>query len=118
MPGDPSRRKSLIVAIAAAAILLVFTTDIFRSQVQAAPGNEYVDAQICAQCHRQIAEDYSKTGMGRSLFRPSPANTVEDYTKNHEFYHSTSDTHYSMIERGGGYYQRRWQIGFGGKDSI
>jgi predicted CXXCH cytochrome family protein len=52
--------------------------------------------------------------MGRSLFRPSPANTLEDYSKNNEFYHALSDTHYAMIIRDGAYYQRRWQIGFGG----
>ena len=52
--------------------------------------------------------------MGRSLFRPSPTNTLEAYTRKNEFYHASSDTHYAMIGRDGGYYQRRWQIGFGG----
>ena len=46
-----------------------------------------------------------------------PANTVEDYKEKHEFYHSLSDTHYSMIFRDGAYYQRRWQIGFDGKET-
>jgi tetratricopeptide (TPR) repeat protein len=55
--------------------------------------------------------------MGRSLFRPAPANTVEDYTGNNAFYHPLSETHYSMIRRDGAYYQRRWQIGFGGKET-
>ena len=32
------------------------------------------------------------------------------------FYHALSDTHYSMIRRGGEFYQRRWQIGFGGAE--
>jgi tetratricopeptide (TPR) repeat protein len=44
-------------------------------------------------------------------------NTVEDYTANNGFYHSLSDTHYSMISRHGVYYQRRWQIGFDGKET-
>jgi predicted CXXCH cytochrome family protein len=52
--------------------------------------------------------------MGRSFFRPSPANTLEDYTRNNEFYHAASDTHYAMIVRDGAYYQRRWQTSFGG----
>jgi hypothetical protein len=50
--------------------------------------------------------------MGRSLYRPAPANTLEDYARNNEFYHSLSDTHYSMVLRDGRYYQRRWQVGF------
>jgi len=52
--------------------------------------------------------------MGRSLFRPAPANTIEDYKTNHEFLHAPSDTHYAMIARDGAYYQRRWQAGFAG----
>ena len=77
-------------------------------------GNSYIDARICAGCHSQIAQNHLHTGMGRSLFRPSPANTLEDYSRNNEFYHALSDTHYAMIVRDGAYYQRRWQIGFGG----
>jgi predicted CXXCH cytochrome family protein len=81
---------------------------------QTAGGNKYVDARICAGCHSQIARNYLQTGMGRSLYRPAPANTIEDYARNNEFYHSLSDTHYSMVLRDGVYYQRRWQVGFGG----
>ena len=86
--------------------------------VQAAPpANTYVDSRVCAGCHSQIAHDHLQTGMGRSLFRPTPANTVEDYTRNNEFYHPLSDTHYAMILRDGAYYQRRWQIGFAGSET-
>jgi len=81
-----------------------------------AAGNDYVDARVCASCHSQMAEGYRQTGMGRSLFRPTPANTIEDYSNNHEFYHPLSDTHYAMIRRDGAYFQRRWQIGFGGRE--
>jgi len=84
---------------------------------QTGPAQEYVDARICAGCHSDIARNYLQTGMGRSLFRPAPRNTIEDYTKNNEYYHPLSDTHYSMIVRDGAYYQRRWQIGFGGKET-
>ena len=58
----------------------------------APPGNNYVDAGICAGCHNQIAQNHLQTGMGRSLFRPTSANTVEDYSNN-KFYHPLSDTH-------------------------
>ena len=61
-----------------------------------------------------------RTGMGRSFFRPTPSNTLEAYTGprgEHDFYHALSDTHFSMILRDGQYYQRRWQIGFGGKET-
>lgn len=55
--------------------------------------------------------------MGRSLFRPAPSKTLKDYTRNTEFYHPLSDTHYSMVVRESGYYQRRWQVGSDGKET-
>jgi predicted CXXCH cytochrome family protein len=97
-------------------IPLVLTASALIS-AQTSPGNNYVEARICASCHSEIARNYSQTGMGRSLYRPAPANTLEDYARDNEFYHSLSDTHYSMVVRDGRYYQRRWQVGFGGKET-
>jgi tetratricopeptide (TPR) repeat protein len=79
---------------------------------QPTPANRYVDTHLCGDCHSQIARDYAQTGMGRSFYRPLPANTLEDYAGRNQFYHPLSDTHYSMTARGGAYYQRRWQTGF------
>src|SRR4051794_19290407 len=78
--------------------------------------DSYVDARACAGCHTAIAQIHLQTGMGRSLVRPAPANTIEDYSGKNQFYHQASDTHYAMIARDGAYYQRRWQAGFGGKE--
>ncbi len=89
----------------------------FSIAAQFPPENLYVDSRLCSTCHSQIAQDYQQTGMGRSLFRLTPANTVEDYTSNNQFYHALSDTHYAMTVRDGAYYQRRWQTGFGGKEA-
>jgi hypothetical protein len=49
--------------------------------------------------------------MGRSFAAAAPGETVSD------FYHAASDTHYAMSVRDGKYYQRRWQIGFDGKET-
>jgi tetratricopeptide (TPR) repeat protein len=90
---------------------------------QRRPGpSEYVDARVCANCHRQIADDYAKTGMGRSFYPPAPSNTLESYATEgagatQDIYHALSDTHFSMLLRDGRYYQRRWQIGFDGKEA-
>ncbi len=76
--------------------------------------------------------------MGRSFYKPSPANTVEDYRKlspadtvenyrqlspanalenyRGSFYHAASDTHFTMLERSGKYFQRRYHIGADGKE--
>ena len=78
---------------------------------------DYVDTRLCAQCHAKIYEAYQRTGMARSLYRPVGANTVEDYGVNNRYYHAASDTHFTMIERSGKYYQRRYQIGYQGKET-
>ena len=75
----------------------------------------YVDSRSCMPCHRQIWENYRQTGMGRSFYKPSAENTVEDYG-GQGYYHALSDTHYSMTRRDGQYFQRRWQVGSDGKE--
>ena len=75
----------------------------------------YVGPEVCADCHRDIRETYRRTGMARSFYRPSPLNTVEDYTKKNTYYHKASDSYFTMLRRDGKYYQRRYQIDFEGK---
>jgi tetratricopeptide (TPR) repeat protein len=55
--------------------------------------------------------------MARSFYHPTPGNTVEDYRVHNSYYHPPSDTHFTMLERNGKYYQRRYQIGFQGKQT-
>ena len=84
----------------------------------ASPENEYVDARTCAKCHQKIDQAYRRTGMGRSFYKPTSANIVEDF-KNSEFVHALSGTHYAMTARDGVPFQSRWQIGFdGGQTNV
>jgi len=76
--------------------------------------NRYADPALCEACHAGIANTYHKTGMGRSFFRLQPANAVEDFTPGKAYFHEASNTYIAMIERGGKYYQRRWQEGITG----
>ncbi len=55
--------------------------------------------------------------MGRSFFRPDPANIVEDYQQHNTYYHEASNRHYEMVARGGRYFQRRYQLGFDGQQT-
>jgi predicted CXXCH cytochrome family protein len=85
-----------------------------RHQTGAVPPqsqNAYVDSATCTGCHQEIAKTYRLTGMGRSLYRPTPANTVEDYRANNHIFNATSDRYYALIERDGKLFQRRHQIG-------
>ena len=80
----------------------------------------YVDPKLCAACHPKVAETFRLTGMGRSFAKagPKPANAkpLEKFDGK-EFYHALSDTRYSMVQRNGESYQRRWQTGFDGKET-
>ncbi len=88
-----------------------------QSSQHAPAANSYIDSKVCASCHRQIYESFRQTGMGRSFFRPRPSNTIEDYKDKNQYYSSLSDTHYAMILRDVGYYQRRWQVGLNGVET-
>lgn len=69
----------------------------------------YVDSDVCARCHQEIARTYRQTGMGRSFYaaKPEPKAT---------FYHPASDRHYTMYARDGRFYQRRHQLASDGSE--
>jgi predicted CXXCH cytochrome family protein len=82
----------------------------------ASKGAGYVEPAACRSCHEQIYNSYRRTGMGRSFYRVSAETSIEDYQKNNSYYHEPSDRHYTMYERAGRYYQRRYQIGPDGRE--
>lgn len=55
--------------------------------------------------------------MGRSFYPPSAANTIGDSNKTVRFYHKPSDSYFTMFERDGRLYQRRYQLGIDGKET-
>ena len=52
--------------------------------------------------------------MGRSFARLRPEH-VPEFGK--PFHHKASESYFTMVARNGKYYQRRWQIGFDGKET-
>ncbi len=77
----------------------------------------YANPKLCAGCHPAIAKTYRQNGMSRSFSAPKPEILIEDFTKNNTYYHAASDTHYAMLRRGDRIFQRRYQLGFGGKET-
>ena len=71
----------------------------------------YADSKQCKACHHAIYQTYQRTGMARSFYRPDSANTPAA-----TFFHKTSATNYAMLQRDGKFYQRRWQIGYQGRE--
>jgi predicted CXXCH cytochrome family protein len=118
------RRRWVALPIAGF-VVLAGTLYLTRVRPSSTPGPEsfrspdagYVDPKSCAGCHASIWEVYRRTGMGRSFYRPMPENTLEDYTRKNSFYHKASDSYFTMLVRDGGYFQRRSQIGFDGKET-
>jgi len=53
--------------------------------------------------------------MAHAFYRPKANDTVASPASSRQFYHAASGTYYSMTEREGKYYQRRWQLGFDGQ---
>lgn len=107
-------RIAITLGIAAASLM---TQLAHTQQTSTSAGNQYADPAKCAQCHAEIARNFRQTGMGRSFYRLEPGNAVEDFTAGKPFYHEASDCYFAMIERGGKYYQRRWQKGFDGRET-
>ena len=111
-----------IIVVTALAVLVYFVrrpvvTPPVETTATKVVQNQYVDASICADCHPKIAETYLRTGMARSFSRPTTSNTVGDSKQPVTFYHKPSDSYFTNIERDGKFFQRRYQIGFDGKET-
>jgi predicted CXXCH cytochrome family protein len=108
----------IIVIVLAVAISFVYDRRNTKSAPQSTQitptENRYIDPSVCADCHPNIWETYSRTGMGRSFSRPTTSNTLGDEKKAVTYYHKASDSYFTMLERDGRFYQRRHQIGFDG----
>ena len=66
---------------------------------------KYVGDDNCKSCHSEIHENFHTTGMGRSLYKPSASNEIEDFDKDNIVYDKKSDYYYKLIKKGGDYYQ-------------
>jgi predicted CXXCH cytochrome family protein len=129
MSGVARRPKSLVALVAPGIVVAGALAQLKPAQPPAAAqtrpsatrpvpvtaANRYVDPAVCAVCHAAIAGSFAKTGMGRSFYKLQPQNAVEAFGK--PYYHAASDTYLETLERGGRYYQRRWQIGFDGRET-
>jgi len=69
-------------------------------------------SMTCAACHREIWDSYRKRGMGRSFSRPSPENTPIPAAA---YYHSPSESFFTMLVRGEEFFQRRHQLDSAGR---
>ncbi len=78
---------------------------------------QYANPKVCAGCHPAIAKTWRLNGMGRSFAAPRPEILVEDFEKNNSYFHPASATYFQMLKRDGVLIQRRYQVGFEGKET-
>ncbi len=83
------------------------TNEVAKTHQAVAANAGYIDSQVCASCHAEIANTFRKTGMGRSFYRPTTENVIEDYRKTNIFTHKKSGLRYTMVERDGHFFQQR-----------
>ena len=110
-------RTGLVVTalVAAVAAGMWWRTRQSRSSSQAS--GRYADPALCAQCHGDIAATYAKTGMGRSFRRIKTQKDIIWPTPGKAWHHGPSDSYFEMVQRDSSWFQRRWQIGFDGKET-
>ncbi len=84
-----------------------------------APGVRYLGIDACVGCHKDKAETFAHTGMGRSAFPMAPAVAVEDFTRNNEIeiVHQ-GKIRYRMTEREGKFFMRQLVADASGADSF
>ena len=85
------------------------------ARVTTGPAAGYVGSQSCAECHADISKTFSHVAMGRSLYKPTATNIVEDYTSAPEFYHAASQQYFRMTHEGEKIFQVRYQKSPDGK---
>ena len=90
------------------------TLSILASAVIAAGSDAgYMEAGLCAACHREIARSYARTGMGRSFRSVQPDSNLPEFDGN-TFAHEPSSQFFKPYARDGRYAVRRHQTGPGG----
>ena len=79
----------------------------------AQPG--YVDPQLCAGCHAEVAQNYARTGMGRSFYSVSKDTPLPQFDGS-SFFHDASGELFKFTRREGIPYIRRSQPSPGGAE--
>jgi tetratricopeptide (TPR) repeat protein len=118
-------RKNLVILALAVAGLALLAMSVRRAPDQGParleeaspsaphPTSGYAAVDSCSTCHEQIARTYSATGMARAFSKV----IASDFKIPARVYHKASDRHYTIVERDGRLYQRRHQIGHGGRET-
>jgi tetratricopeptide (TPR) repeat protein len=91
-------------------LVLILLTFSCQRQPSTARANAYVAAETCAACHSQIAQSYSDTGMARAFSAVRPEAMRPMLALHKPYRHAASNSFFTIIERGGSFLQRSYQL--------
>ncbi|GAB4422424.1 MAG: hypothetical protein OHK0039_38440 [Bacteroidia bacterium] len=89
-----ARGRWLLGGAAILALLLVCCLRRPTEYLSLDPANSYTGSASCEPCHRKIYHSYLETGMGKSLYPPSPDRIIEDFGPSAVVYHPATDFYY------------------------
>lgn len=71
---------------------------------------KYIGDEECAVCHEKIYRSFAETGMGRSFYRPSPYNLVEDFSEPIEIFDKRTGFHYEVARVDSNLFQVEYRV--------
>ena len=75
----------------------------------------YVGSEICGQCHNGIAETYSKTDMGRSVYAVNSA-SLDGISTAASVFDQRSNRHFEVFSKDGALFQSEYETAADGKE--
>jgi Flp pilus assembly protein TadD len=117
------RRRFLRLALSALALLLaevsaewlVYAQRRAPNVLSGPPDSSYVGSQVCAQCHGEIYETFSRTRMGRS-FVPVTSGLTERLHKPASVFVKELNQHFDVFVLEGRLYQSQYELNEDGKE--
>jgi len=80
------------------------------------PGVNFVGSEACASCHKEIFDQFSKTGMGRSMSLPGALSQLEKVPKPVAVYDKQIDRYFEVFRQGSSLYQSEYALDSVGRD--
>src|SRR5882724_1712239 len=93
----------------------VSASDLASATQAAASGGQLAGSSACAECHREIYDKFSRTGMGRSMYRVTP-DLLKTMRSSGSIESQNPNLKLEVYARDGKLYQTEYETGEDGKE--
>ena len=76
---------------------------------------KYVGRKVCGDCHTKIYETFIHSTKGRSMYRMTNSNIIENFPQKKPVYNPERNYFYEMIRKNNKFYQREYRLDKKGK---